>query len=247
VDLFEEFSDPRLVSLYDWWDPLRRDTAFYIGLAAERPGSEIIDVGCGTGLLACALARGGHAVTGVDPAPGMLDVARHRPGAESVRWVEGDAGVLGEVQADLAIMSGHVAQIIADEADWSMTLAAIHGALRPGGRLAFESRNPGARCWERWTPELSRRRIMDAAQREVDVWFQSVEVRGDTVRCELHFRFVSSGEELVSHNELRFRTASDLTAALRAVGFTVEDVFGDWDRQPLQAESPELVFVAVRP
>ncbi len=39
-------------------------------------------------------------------------------------------------------MTGHVAQVIADDETWHKTLAAIHRALRPGGRVAFESRNP---------------------------------------------------------------------------------------------------------
>jgi SAM-dependent methyltransferase len=243
---FEEFSDPRLVTLYDWWDPFRTDIGFYLDLAAPRPGSVILDVGCGTGLLATQLAQRGHAVTGVDPAPAMLGVARGRPGGELVRWIEGDAASLEETGADLALMTGHVAQIISDDGEWQATLAAIHRALRPGGRLAFESRNPRAQGWLRWTPELSRRRIKDAVGQEVDVWFQSVEVRDDWVRCELHYRFVSSGEEVVSHNELRFRTEEHLTASLRNAEFVVQDVFGHWDGRPLGEDSPELLFVAAR-
>jgi SAM-dependent methyltransferase len=247
MTLFEEFSDPRLVPLYDWWDPLRTDIGFYLNLAAPQPASVILDVGCGTGLLASELARRGHAVTGVDPAPAMLGVARRRPGADLVRWIEGDARGLEETGADLALMTGHVAQIIGDDGAWRATLAAIHRALRPGGRLAFESRNPEARAWLTWTPELSRRRIVDAAQRQVDVWFEAVEVQGERLRYELHYRFVSSGEEVVSHAELRFRTAAGLTASLQEAGFVVHDVFGHWDGRPLAADSPELLFVAGRP
>jgi SAM-dependent methyltransferase len=243
---FEEFSDPRLVTLYDWWDPFRTDIGFYLHLASQRPASVILDVGCGTGMLTAKLARHGHAVTGVDPARAMLGVARRRPGGDLVRWIEGDASCLEETGADLALMTGHVAQIISDDEDWHATLAAIHRALRPGGRLAFESRNPRARGWLRWTPELSWRRINDAVGQEVDVWFQSVEVRDDWVWCELHYRFASSGEEVVSHNELRFRTEESLTASLRDAGFVVQDVFGHWDGRPLREDSPELIFVAAR-
>jgi len=159
MTFFEEFSDPRLVTLYDWWDPFRTDIGFYLDLAAPRPGSVILDVGCGTGLLATQLAQRGHAVTGVDPAPAMLGVARRRPGGDLVRWIEGDASCLEETGADLTLMTGHVAQIISDDGEWHATLAAIHRALRPGGRLAFESRNPRAQGWLRWTPEGRRPQI----------------------------------------------------------------------------------------
>ena len=48
-------------------------------------------------------------------------------------------------------MSGHVAQVIADDERWEATLDATREALRPGGRVAFESRDPDARGWEAWT------------------------------------------------------------------------------------------------
>ena len=54
----------------------------------------VIDIGWGTGLLACALARRGYQVTGVDPARAMLAVARNRPDGDRVRWTEGEAGDL---------------------------------------------------------------------------------------------------------------------------------------------------------
>ena len=75
----------------------------------------------------------------------MLALARRRACGEEVEWIEGGALSLGEVGVDLAIMTGHVAQIIRDDEVWSATLAAIRKALGPGGRMAFESRNPLAR------------------------------------------------------------------------------------------------------
>ncbi len=134
VATFEEYTDPRLVAIYDALNPFAADTTFYIGLAAELSPSSISDIGCGTGLLTCELAHRGHEMIGVDPSRAMLAVARHRPGGELVRWVEGDASQLDESQVDLAIMTGHVAQVIADDETWHKTLAAIHRALRPGGR-----------------------------------------------------------------------------------------------------------------
>ena len=90
-------------------------------------------------------------MTGVDPSPAILDVARHRPDGERVRWIEGDASLLDEAEYDLAIMTGHVAQVITDDQRWRETLAATYRALRPGGRVTFESRNPSAREWTTWT------------------------------------------------------------------------------------------------
>src|SRR3954451_7596717 len=76
------FADPRLARLYDVLDDDRSDLDLYIGLADELKASSVLDVGCGTGTLACRLANLGIDVVGLDPAEASLDVARQKPGAE---------------------------------------------------------------------------------------------------------------------------------------------------------------------
>src|SRR5579884_984396 len=93
------------------------------------------------------LAAAGHGVIGVDPNRLMLDVARRGRHGDHVRWIEGGAHDIGVTGADLAIMTGHVAQFFVRDDEWSSALAALRAALRTGGRLAFETRNPGARAW----------------------------------------------------------------------------------------------------
>jgi SAM-dependent methyltransferase len=248
VALFREFSDPRLAVVYDALGPERADTDFYLALAAELTARSVIDLGCGTGLLACELAQRGHSVIGVDPAAAMLDVARGRPGGELVRWVEGDAARLGAHTADLVTMTGHVAQVITDDESWQATLAATHEALRPGGRVAFESRDPDARAWQAWTRQDSLRTADGGASGVFEWWYELTEVIGGgaRVRSEVHYRFLSSGEELVSRNELRFRTRAELTAGLTRAGFAVQRVYGDWDRRPAGPGNPEMIVIAAR-
>jgi SAM-dependent methyltransferase len=185
-------------------------------------------------------------VTGVEPSEPMLEVARRRPGGERVRWIRGDATQLSGSLADLALMTGHVAQIFLDDESWYATLAATHRALRPGGRVAFDSRNPATRPWAEWTPEASRRQIDDAAGDRVDVWHELLDVRGDRVRFATHYRFASPAEELQSTGELRFRSQAELTHSLTEAGFAVEHLFGDWERGGVHDLSAELIVVAVR-
>ena len=79
------FSEPRLAELYDPLDPDRSDLDVYAAMAAEFGAETVVDLGCGTGTLACLLARRGLAVTGADPAAASLEVARRKPGADRVR------------------------------------------------------------------------------------------------------------------------------------------------------------------
>jgi SAM-dependent methyltransferase len=245
MHLEQHYVDPRLVELYDIDNPRGADTDFYRQLAAELDARTIVDLGCGTGLLTRELATGDRLVVGVDPAPAMLAVARRHPGAERVRWVEGDASALGTPDADLVVMTGNVAQVFLDDAVWAATLGAIRAALRHGGHLAFESRNPQDRAWERWNREATFERI-DSPHGPMECWLELIEVGDGRVRFAGHNIFLTTGETLVADSELRFRTLAELTDSLIDAGFAVEHVYGNWQRGPLISTSRVMVFVARR-
>lgn len=73
------FEDRRLAEVYDPLDPDRSDLDAYVAMVDEFRSRSVLDIGCGTGTLACQLAKGGRDVTGVDPAAASLDVARPSP------------------------------------------------------------------------------------------------------------------------------------------------------------------------
>jgi SAM-dependent methyltransferase len=150
------FSDPRQAALYDVFNNDRSDLEAYVAIADEVADEvaahRVVDVGCGTGSLAIRLAELGFSVTGVDPAGASLDVARAKSNAELVTWVHGDAtSLVGlEAAADLAVMTGNVAQVFVSDEDWYATLRAIRTCLRPGGWFVFETRRSEVRDWETW-------------------------------------------------------------------------------------------------
>ncbi len=243
--LSAEFTAPRLVAVYDALNPYEPGTQpdFYLGAARECGARSVVEVGCGTGLITRLFAAEGHDVTGIDPAGPMLDVARARPGADRVRWIEGDLSALDVREADFAFMAGHVAQFFVSDDSWRAALHVLRSALRRGGHLAFESRNPGAREWESWSacppgPAVA------TPEGLVERWTEVRAVRGDVVAYRLHHRFLDDGEELVADGELRFRSVEALRASLDEAGFLVTQAYGHWDRRPLGARSPEIVLVA---
>jgi ubiquinone/menaquinone biosynthesis C-methylase UbiE len=245
VHLDQHYVDPRLVVLYDSENTRGAETDFYVRLAADLNAHTILDVGCGTGLLTRALAGESRRVIGVDPAPAMLAYARRQPGAERVQWVEGDSSALGTPNADLVIMTGNVAQVFLDDTEWSTTLHAIYAALRPGGYLAFESRNPEARAWEQWTRDATYTQTV-TPDGPLEEWLEVVSIQDGRVRMEGHNVFTATGEVLVVPSELRFRNLEELTTSLTSAGFTVEQVYGDWNHGPVTSTSRIMVFVARR-
>lgn len=235
------FADPRLAALYDIVDDDRSDLDVYAGIVAELEASSVLDVGCGTGTLACRLARLGVDVVGLDPAAASLDVARRKPGAERVHWIHGDAASVPPLAVDLAMMTGNVAQVFISDADWSRALAAVRGAVRDEGWLVFETRNPARRAWERWTKEHTYREIEVSDVGLVRTWTELVDVREPLVSFRHVFRFARDQSELVSNSTLRFREHDEVAASLDEGGFRLRSVREAPDRPGL-----EFVFIAQR-
>jgi SAM-dependent methyltransferase len=245
MKLDRHYQEPRLVELYDSANPRGADTEFYVQLAADVHANVIVDLGCGTGLLTCELAVGGRTVFGIDPAPAMLAYARRRPGAAQVQWVDGDSGALGAANADLVLMTGNVAQVFLEELEWNTTLGHIQAALRTGGYLAFESRNPADRAWERWQRAATFQKS-NTLHGPLEEWLELVSVGDGRVCFEGHNLFTDTGEVVVVRSELRFRSQKELTESLNNNGFTVDAVYGDWKRGPVTNTSRVLVFIARR-
>lgn len=238
----ECFGHPRLAAIYDPLDPDRHDLDAYVAIAEEFGAHRVLDLGCGTGVLALLLAGRGIEVVGVDPARASVDVARAKPGGERVRWICGDATALPPLRVDLVTMTANVVQQITDPRAWRETLEGARAALRPGGHLVFETRDPARRAWQEWTREHSHSVTDIPGTGSVETWVDLVAVRPPLVTFRWTYRFAADGEVLTSTSTLRFRERAEVERDLTAHGFTVEDVRDAPDRP-----GKEFVFLARRP
>ena len=112
--------------------------------ASPRAGQRVLDVACGTGVVAVTAARLGARVTGLDLTPELLERAREnaRIAGVQIEWHQGDVEQLpfGDGTYDMVLSQfGH---IFAPRPD--VAIAEMLRVLKPGGTIAFST----------WPPEL---------------------------------------------------------------------------------------------
>ena len=232
---------PELAVLYDVECVWSEDRAFYLNLAGSEAIS-ILEIGCGTGMVARAMAEAGHEVMGIDPAAAMLEVGRKSPFGDRVRWFQGTAQDFSvEERFDLVFMTGHAFQVLLGDDDIRQSLVNIRRHLVPGGIFAFETRNP-ALPWEKMFEEAE---TLETETGPVPVAWRVLWRRDEFVRFDTHYQLPDG--ERISESTLRFLPLSRLKEFLTEAGFEIQSVCGDWDKSSFHEEtSREIIVLAQR-
>ena len=109
-----------------------------------RAGLRVLDVACGTGVVAVTAARQGGRVTGLDLTPALLERARDnsRIAGVEVDWREGDVEKLPFDDSSFDVVLSQFGHIFAPRPD--VAAAEMLRVLKPAGTIAFST----------WPPEL---------------------------------------------------------------------------------------------
>lgn len=223
----------------DW---TRADADFVERTLAVPAGASLLDVPCGGGRHAHALAQRGYAVTGFDLSEQFLAHARGRPAPTrgSVELHQGDMRELPWSGAfDGAYSLGNSFAYM-DDAGNEAYLRGVARALRPGARFVLES----GVLLESILPNLEKR-----AWYAVGDIYSVIERRHDAASGTLlvDYTFLRAGETEKFTAVYRTYSLGELSRLVQRCGFEIESTLGSQDGQPYATGARVLYLVARKP
>ncbi len=234
------YSDSRLAAFYDAHQPRRTDFEYCRNLA--RSAGSVLDLGCGTGVLATALSNE-RTVVGVDPAAAMLEIARARDTRNAVRWVEGDAvSVRLGRRFDLVVLTGHAFQVFLSRVEQIAVLSTIAEHLEPNGRFIFDTRNPDFPGRKERNREETLLRLEHPEYGPIEKWNESrFDQATGILTYSNTYRILETGEVRTGVDRIRYTPKSELADLLSEAGLDADEWLGGWTGEPFDQLSREII------
>lgn len=207
-------------------------------------GMRLLDLACGQGRHAVALAAAGLNVTGQDLSPTMLALAAEAQAlaGTDVTWRQGDMREIPEQGTYDAVISLFSAFGYFPEDDDNITvLRRVTAALAPGGRFLIDlnNREPAVMAGVQqraWEPQDDGSTLLE--DRTYDLL---------TGRMAIRLTRLDGSAMETSEQILRLYTLPELVNLLRLVGLAPTGVWGDYDGQDYTLSSPRMIVRAVKP
>ena len=206
----------------------------------ERGVHNVLDVCCGTGLLAAELAALGYQVVGVDGSGAMLARARRRLGSE-VRLVRSTLpalAVTGEYDAAVCTFDG---LNYLTPADLRSTLYALSLRIRPAGWLVFDLHTDAMMAFT-----VSRPVVHGEEGQHRFVISSVVDTRTRTCDTRIEIVPLDGGGAFSEHHRQHFHRAADMRSWLVEAGFEVTAVRDGYSERPADASALSATWIARR-
>jgi glycine/sarcosine N-methyltransferase len=233
----------------DWEGRLAREMPFFERLFAEHGVRRAMDVACGTGHHAIALAERGYEVLGSDVSDGMVSRARQNAATGDVRatFLQAGFGELGrwvKEPYDALLCLGNSLPSLLTEDALKDALEDMAGVLVPGGLLIIQNLN-----YDRVWPRRERFMPLQTHSQGDEEWlfFRFVDFHLETLTFNmviLH-RNGAAWDYRAESTELRPIFKDDLMRLLEQTDFARVDFYGDYSFNPYQQDtSGDLIVVA---
>jgi len=229
----------RLSRVYDldWGEFSARYFEFLRGILEDRrlTQAQILDLGCGTGVLAAELARNGHKVIGVDISRKMIERAIMKSaGMFNLSFQVGD---MAEVDAgrdlDVVLCTGNAINYITNTLHMINVLGCVRSHLRMRGLFVFDTVTE--QYFLKSGNGTTERRMNE------ETFVQEVEYNENRKTAQLTFQFPDGVSEM---HTLRPYMISNLKGLLAKAKLRVVQEFSDFDRSPVTPNSTRIFCVA---
>jgi SAM-dependent methyltransferase len=215
----------------------RAEAAFLAETLAPYGAARLLDVPCGNGRHAIALAELGHRVTGVDLSEEFVAEARARAEGRAVEIVHADMRALAWDAAFAGAYCWGNSFGYLPHAGTIEFLAAVARALAPGGRFVLHT-GTAAECL---LPSLVDKRTWQVGDIEMRVANHYVVAES---RLDTEFTFIRGGARDVRTACHHVYTVAELRRLLEHAGLRVASLYGSVARAPFAPGTPELIVVA---
>ncbi|HKP53840.1 MAG TPA: class I SAM-dependent methyltransferase [Chloroflexia bacterium] len=252
--------DRLLAHYYDLeYRDFTEDLDFYVQYALHLdPTRELplLELGCGTGRVAFALAEPGFRVVGVDASEGMLAIcaenAKERGVSEQLRLVRTDVRDLSSVDGgpfNMAVCALNTFAYLTSTEDQLKMLRAIHPLLVQHGILIIDLTPPVAHLLPPQDGELVHQGSFDAGEEGTLHKLVSGNAHPSTQTHSVTIFYDLEGtngtlSRMTQSLTLRWTGRYEMELLLQAAGYRVEKVYGDYELGEYGDGSERMIFVA---